>query len=77
MAKKFCVIGPKCGRNVSEYDRRWFPTEDEAVEHAESLLRDRQPGSSPAFVVEVKQVVEVKPHPIVARRPTSSDFDRL
>lgn len=72
---KFCVIGPKCGRTHGEHERKWFDSEEAAVEHAEALLKGRQPGSSPAFVVEVKRVVEVEPHPIVTRAPRHGDFD--
>jgi len=72
--RKFCVIGPKCGRNVGEYDRKWFESEDDAIDHAKSLMKDRQPGASPAFVVEVKQVVEVESRPITVRRPNTCDF---
>lgn len=71
---KFCVIGPRVGRVNGEYDRKWFDSEDEAEEHAKSLLQGRQPGSAPAFVVEVKRVVEVEPHPIVVRAPRKADF---
>ena len=75
--KKFCVIGPKCGRMSSEYDRKWFESQEEAEDHARSLLRDREPGSSPAFVVEVRSVVEVKPHPISVRSARKDDFELL
>lgn len=71
---RFCVIGPNCGRYSSEYERKWFDSEADAAKHADSLLQGREPGSSPAFVVEVKRVVEVRPHPIVHRAPQSRDF---
>lgn len=71
---KFCVIGPTCGRVSNEHERKWFDSEDAAGDHAESLLKGRPPGSTPAFVVEVKRVVEVEPHPIVNRTPRRDDF---
>jgi hypothetical protein len=74
---KFCVIGPRVGRVNGEHYRKWFDKETgpgSAEEHAQELLKGRQPGSAPAFVVEVKRVIEVEPHPIVTRAPHKSDF---
>lgn len=71
---KFCVIGLTCGRVSNEHERKWFESEADATEHAQSLLKGRPPGSQPAFVVEVKRVVEVEPHPIVTRTPRRDDF---
>lgn len=71
---KFCVIGPKCGRAEGEFDRKWHDSEAEAVAHGRQLLKGRQPGAAPAFIVEVKRVLEVEPHPITSRAPSKDDF---
>ncbi len=71
---KFCVIGPQCGRVTGQHDRKWFDSEDDAVDHAKSLMSGRQPGSTPALVVEVKQVVEIAGPPVTVRRPRETDF---
>lgn len=70
---RFCVIGPTCGRLASDIGRKFFETEKEAIAHAASLLSNRQPGSQPCYVVEVKQVVEIAGLPITVRKPDASE----
>ena len=57
MEKKFCVIG-ECSGNKMALNRTWCATEDQAIAHAASLLRERS--DVKLYVVEVKKVVQTK-----------------
>lgn len=62
MDKRFCVIGHQGPLRFAAYGRKWMTTEEEAVGHAESLLRNesskvKNGEPDEVYVVEVKKIV--------------------
>jgi hypothetical protein len=51
----FCVIAPRCS---TAWDRTWFSSEEETIEHAKKLLRKPGQKTDKLYVVQVVATVQ-------------------